>query len=106
MIPIHLTFLCFIDYNVYGLEIMVFVVDFVLLWMNFVNYMTLNKILIGIQAGIMFLSSFVALTHFQRVFLSGELEWHIIVCYIVQFLLLYPIAAIILLRRLKDHYNQ
>ena len=63
-LPMHLCLLFFIDYKVYGLEIMVIIIDIYFVWMNFYNYMTLNKITISIQAGSLLMFSMVALTHF------------------------------------------
>ena len=75
-------FLIIVDSYVYDVEFMAFIGDFILLWMNFVNYMSLNKILIAVQSICMGMFSVIALTHFQRVFLQGELDWLVVFFYI------------------------
>jgi len=69
MIFVHLAFLLFIDNYFYGFELMTYIWDFILVWFNFYNYMTLNKLIVGAQVVVQIMGTFIALTHFQRVFL-------------------------------------
>lgn len=66
MIPLHVFFL-FTDIYFYEIEIGAIIFDVILLWMNFYNYMTLNKIVCGIEAVTYAFVFVIALTHMKRV---------------------------------------
>ena len=60
------------DIYVFGFEISAVVFDVVFLWLNFYNYMTLNKITVCIQVGLYGLAALMATSHIKRVFIDTE----------------------------------
>ena len=90
MIPVHIV-LFFVDIYVYHLEIAIMIVDFLMVWLNFINYMTLNKVTCIIECVIYLLTWLVAFTHLKRVLMEQE-EWLPVFFYIIQFWIIYPSA--------------
>ena len=60
---IHLFFLCSVDIFVHDWEVSIMIGDVILAWLNFYNYMTLNKIVSGINGVMYILGTIVAWTH-------------------------------------------
>ena len=81
MIPIHFLLL-FVDFVVYNIEISILLADFFMIWLNFYNYMTLNKITCGIESILYVIIFLVSLTHMKRVVFDQE-EWLTLFFYIV-----------------------
>jgi len=61
--PIHFG-LVFVDIFAYKVEVVVLLADLAFLWFNFYNYMTLNKLIIGIHLALLVLLAVVAISHF------------------------------------------
>jgi len=96
--------ICFIlsDVFVYHIELSILIADIILLWFDFYNYMLLNKVTVLIEVVIHALIFVVSLTHLQRVILEGFAI--IIIVFIIQFLVVYPLIAATVGKRLYDHY--
>lgn len=77
----HLVFIL-TDFFIYDIEISAIVFDVIFLWLNFYNYMTLNKIVIGIQVALYALAVLIAMTHIKRVFFDID-YWTPLVVYII-----------------------
>ena len=69
--PIHFC-LIFADIFAYDVEVMALLADIFFVWLNFFNYMSLNKLFVGTQLAFYLILFFVSLTHFQRVAEAGE----------------------------------
>ena len=93
MLPVHLGLL-FVDAFVYRFEIPAMIFDCYMVWSNFYNYRTLNKITALLQVAIMVVASVAALTHLQRVLLNFTVLR--VVCFSVQYFLVYPVGAKVL----------
>ena len=104
MIPVHIV-LFLVDIYVYHLEIAIMIVDFLMVWLNFINYMTLNKITCIIECTVYLLTWLVAFTHLKRVLMEQE-EWLPVFFYIIQFWIIYPSAFFYALKRLFYHWMQ
>ena len=102
MIPIHVFFF-FVDIYVYHLEISIMVVDFLMAWLNFINYMTLNKITCIMEATFYLMTCLIAFTHIKRVLMEQE-EWLPVFFYAAQFWIIYPAALFCGLKRLFYHW--
>lgn len=63
MFPVHAFFIVS-DFLVYDVHIFAIILDSVLLWLDFYNFMTLNKLMVGIELGLHGLISVIALSHF------------------------------------------
>ena len=72
MIPIHVFFLMIVDIYIYHWEIPIMITDFLMIWLNFINYMTLNKITCGMESMCYFAIILVALTHIKRVMFEQD----------------------------------
>jgi len=72
LIIVHLFLLLGVDFFIFEFDVFVIVADSILLWLNFVNYMTLNKITCGINCAIYPVCTLIAISHFQRVFFEGD----------------------------------
>jgi hypothetical protein len=101
--PFHLIFL-FFDIYLYNLEIPAIIFDAGMLYANFYNFMVLSKPTVGAEIGLYLLATFVSLTHIKRVFFDAE-WWLTTFCFIVQFLVFYPLAAASIGKKLKDHHE-
>ena len=82
MFVLHIFLLLAFDIYVYDIEIMAIIADGILIYLNYLNYMNLNKMFIIGQGIIMAMSSFVALTHFERVFFADNFSWFVLLSYI------------------------
>ena len=104
MMPVHIGLL-FVDFIIYNFEIPIIIVDMMFVWLNFVNYMTLNKIMIFVELVLYFLASFTSLSHTKRVFIDQDSK---VVClaFILQFFVIYPTAFFIGGNRLIKHFKQ
>ena len=86
-------FLVLCDIFIYEFEIPILVMDMVMLWLCFYNYMTLNKITIAFQILGYILATFMSFSHLERVIkASVYVKW----AYLIQFIILYPIFVAIL----------
>ena len=70
MLPLHVFFLIALDLYVYDIEIMAIIAETMLVYLDYQNYMSLNKMFMLAEITLMTMSSFVALTHFERVFFA------------------------------------
>jgi hypothetical protein len=98
---------CFLitDCWIYAFEISAIIFDLAFLWLNFYNYMTLNKIVIGIQLGLYALAVLIALTHFKRVAVDTE-YWAPLWVYLTQYILTYLGGGAYLGLRFYTHFMQ
>lgn len=101
--PVHIIFI-FFDIYLYNFEIPAIILDVTMLYANFYNYMILSKITCGAEAGGYVLATFVSLTHIKRVLFEAE-WWLTTFAFFFQFIVFYPIAAISIAKRLKDHHE-
>ena len=69
--PPHLIFL-FFDIYLYEYEVPAIIFDFVMLWANYYNFMTMVKPTIGAEIFGYLLGTFVSLTHIKRVLFEAE----------------------------------
>ena len=82
---------------------MLFAVDFSLLVLDVINYRTVSKVTIAVELVIKALVCVVAISHFQRVFLADDkVSSGVIINYLLQFFVIYPIAMVIVGIRLKN----
>ena len=105
MMPVHMFVLLIIDIFVYSFELFAIIMEVILLWLTFYGYMTLNKVTTGAYVGLLLMSSVVALTHSQRILLSESTSIFMIVAFIIQYFVIYPVAASLIAKRLKAHYE-
>ena len=103
MIPIHICLL-FVDVIIYQIEIPIIVVDLIFIWLNFVNYMTLNKIMTIAELLLYFMTIITSLSHTQRVFLDQK-SMVVSLCFIFQFFIIYPIALIVGANKFVKHFT-
>ena len=94
-----------IDIFVYG-EILILIADVVLLWLDFYNFMLLNKICIIIEVVLQALISLIAVTHIQRGLQSGQTSKTTVVLFIVQMFVSYPLLAFLIGKRFYAHWMQ
>lgn len=83
MLPIHVALLVVCDIYIYEFEILSFIINLCLIWFDFYNYMTLNKITIMGEIGLLLLTSLMALSHIQRVFLESGINIVIAMSYML-----------------------
>jgi hypothetical protein len=83
LIIVHLFLLLGVDFFIFEFDVFVIVADSILLWLNFVNYMTLNKITCGINCAIYPVCTLIAISHFQRVFFEGDKPIQVKVAYVL-----------------------
>ena len=86
-------------------EILMMVVDCVLIWLDFYNYMVLNKIVIFIEVAIHFMIPVIALTHIQRVLADADSTTSEIIFFFIQYFVVYPVIASVMGKRLNLHYQ-
>lgn len=104
LLPLHLG-LIFSDVVVYNIEVMAIVMDTLLTWLCYLNFMTLNKITIGMQMVVYLITILMALSHIKRVLLDVP-AWLPIIFYFVQYFFFYPLAIAMISKKLKAHYLQ
>ena len=92
MAPIHALFIIS-DFLVYDVHIFAIILDCALLWLDFYNYMTLNKLMVFVEIASHGLISVIALSHCQRVFIDSP-NFYLIVVYVIQYFVCYPIFVI------------
>ena len=105
MFFIHLFCLCIVDVYIHEWEIIIMVADTILLWFNFYNYMTVNKITSGINAVLYGVFTLVAWTHLQRI-LFGDESWSVILFFFIQFFGAYPAGCYFVASRLLNHQKE
>jgi hypothetical protein len=88
MLPLHVFLLLALDIYIYDIEIMAIIAEVTLIYLDYLNYMNLNKMFMFGQIIIMAMCSFVALTHFERVFLADSFNWLLIISYVLQFFII------------------
>jgi len=104
MAGIH-TFFILSDIFVYDLEVLILIADVLFLWLDFYNFMLVNKVVILVEVIAHIMVCTVALSHIQRGLENGATKL-IVVIFIMQFFMLYPIFIVITGRRLKVHHVQ
>jgi len=102
--PMHALFIL-TDIYIYEIEIGAIIFDALFLWMSFYNYMTLNKIICGIQAAFYAVAMLVALTHLKRIITEID-TWGPFILYFLQYLFSYPVFALWISDRLYKHFMQ
>ena len=103
MLPLHVIFLITLDLYVYDIEIMAIIAETMLVYLDYQNYMSLNKMFMLAEIALMTMSSFVALTHFERVFFAEEFSWFVLLSYISQYFVIQPICIIFTVRKIQAH---
>lgn len=93
------------DIFIFG-EILMIIVDSVLFWFDFYNYMVMNKICIAIQCFITLLIPLIALTHIQRGLQAAETTKLQMLIFIFQMFICYPLFLVLTGKRLGAHYQQ
>lgn len=99
----HLLFLIS-DIFIFG-EVLMIIIDSLLLWFDFYNFMVMNKICIGIEAIIHLLIPLVALTHIQRGLQDPDTTKTMMLIFIAQMFVCYPIFLLQLGKKLNAHYQ-
>jgi len=89
----------------YEFEIVAIIFDALMIWANFYNFMQLTKPTIGAECLAYLLGTFVSLTHLKRVLYDAE-WWLTTFCFFVQFIFFYPLAAVTIGKKLRDHHEQ
>lgn len=102
MIPVHIV-LIFVDIYVYHWELAIMIFDFFMIWLNFINYMTLNKITCIMECVFYLITILVGFTHIKRVLMEQE-EWLPVFFYAITFWIIYPYALFAGGKRLFDHW--
>lgn len=97
---------CFVilDVVVFG-DILLIISDVILVWLDFYNYMKLNKICVAVEVIIHLFTTLVAITHIQRGF-SEDISNFMVYLFIVQMFIIYPVITILMGKRLNAHYQQ
>lgn len=101
---IHACFV-FTDIFIYG-EISIFLADTILLWLDFYNFMLLNKVCIMIEMAIQVLITLISVTHIQRGLQSGAASNGTVILFIFQMFLCYPLMSALIGKRLQTHMQQ
>lgn len=101
---IHFCFLMS-DIFIYG-DILMSIIDAILTWLDFYNYMILNKITIGIEIIIHILVCLNSITHIQAGLQDEDTSKTVVVIFILQFFITYPTICVLMGKRLKAHYSQ
>jgi len=104
MAGLHIFFILS-DIFIYNLEILILIADILFLWLDFYNFMIINKVVILIEIIGHLMVSVVALSHIQRGLENGATKL-IVIVFVFQFFAMYPIFVIITGRRLKLHHEQ
>jgi hypothetical protein len=102
MMPVHAVLLL-VDVGVYHWEVSIMIVDFFMIWLNFINYMTLNKITCIMECVCYLMTILVGFTHLKRVLMEQE-EWLPVFFYGLTFWIVYPYAFFASTKRLFDHW--
>ena len=107
MFGIHIVLLM-MDIFVYKWDIMHMIMDFIFLWFNFFNYMTLNKIFIGIHLALLAFIILVSLMNIQYIIekAADNQDWTPLIVYCVHFFLVYFAMLALTGKRFKDHMQQ
>ena len=87
-----------IDIFVYG-EVLILIADVVLLWLDFYNFMLLNKICIIVEVVLQALISLIAVTHIQRGLQSEEISESTMALFVLQMFVSYPLLAFLMGKR-------
>ena len=103
MLPLHVFLLITLDLYVYDIEIMAIIAEIMLVYLDYQNYMSLNKMFMLAEIALMTMSSFVALTHFERVFFAEEFSWFVLLSYISQYFVIQPFCIIFTVRKIQAH---
>ena len=93
------------DIFIYDFEVLILITDLLFLWLDFYNFMIINKVVILVEVIGHLMVSMVALSHIQRGLENGATKL-IVIVFILQFFALYPIFVIVTGRRLKAHHQQ
>ena len=93
------------DIVIFG-EILLILADALLLWLDFYNFMILNKIACAIEIFIHVLITLVSITHVQRGLQNEDTTKSMVVIFILQMFVMYPLIAALMAKRLKAHYDQ
>jgi hypothetical protein len=100
--PIHLA-LIGVDIYIYDIQILSIFINFIFIWLDFYNYMTLYKVTIIIEIVCLILTTLIAISHFQRLILEN-FDWIVFLTYFIHFGFINIIAAVVIFKRLKLHF--
>ena len=89
------------DLYLYGFEIIRILIDVILVWLNFINFMTLNKPMIALELSIYFMTIVAQIGHIQIMVM--ERTSRTLFMFIIQYFVVYVSAIIIIFRRLSSH---
>ena len=104
LIPVHI-FLLFTDIFIYDFEISSIIFDVIFLWLNFYNFMTINKIVLGIEVLLYGIAVLIALTHMKRVMFEVD-SISPKLMYFTQYLVAYPVCCVVMGWRLHLRFVQ
>lgn len=102
MMPFHLFIIVFCDIYAYEVEILSLIADSILLWLDYYNFMILDKPFCIAECVGILMTTLIALTHIERGF-KNEASWISILAFVFHFLVFNPAAAILTLKRFKLH---
>lgn len=104
LIPFHVVAF-FVDFIIYDYEIFSILFEMLFIWMNYYNYMTLNKLIIGAEVLTYALCFVISLTHAKRVLYDIN-TWTPMWFFMVHYWIIYPLAGITVGRRLRSHFER
>jgi ABC-type multidrug transport system fused ATPase/permease subunit len=88
----------------YSGDIIRILTDCILAWLNYINFMTLNKIMIIVEIFIYFITILAQIGHFQLMIM--ERSNGTLLIFLIQYFLVYFLAIIIISKTLFDHQIQ
>jgi hypothetical protein len=88
------------DIIAYDVEVILIIADFILIWLDYYNFMTLNKLTVLIEIVFQFGVSVISISHIQRLF-QDDATWISIFFYILQFIIIYPFFGYFLIDKFK-----
>ena len=88
------------DIIAYDVEVILIIADFILIWLDYYNFMTLNKLTVLIEIVFQFGVSVISISHIQRLF-QDDATWISIFFYILQFIIIYPLFGYFLIDKFK-----
>ena len=91
MMPVHAFLFLIADIYVYHLEISIMIFDFFMIWLNFINYMTLNKVTCIMESCFYSVVIMIGFMHIKRVLTEQE-EWLPVFFFAITFWGIYPTA--------------
>ena len=81
------------------------IIDITLIWLDFHNFMTLNKMTCTMEVLLLCLTTLMALSHLQRVIIS-DFDWLSISVYLIHFFLINPVCFLNTAKKLGAHIQK